>query len=132
MQQLPPSGPARLGAGARVAAAAVVLGGVALGSVLAFYGVGALLDLLLDRGAVTCGEQVGCGIGTGFLMVLVAAGGWVVGLVVALVLAPTLPARWSTRRALAAAGWAAGAVVLLTALAMMGVVVADAGNVTPR
>lgn len=128
---IPPARPPGLGAGARVAAAAIVLGGVGLGSVLAFYGIGALLDALLDRGAVTCGEQVGCGIGTGFWMVGVAAVGWVVGFVAALVVAFALPARLTTGRALAVAGWVAAGVVLLTALAMAGVVVADAGNVRP-
>lgn len=131
MQQLPPPGPPRLGAGARVGAAAIVLGGVGLGSVLAFYGVGALLGALMDSGAVTCGEQVGCGIGTGFLMVLAGGAGWVVGFVAALVLAFALPARWSTGRALAVAGGVATAVVLLVALAMVAVVVADAGGVRP-
>lgn len=127
----PPARRPGLGAGARVAAAAVVLGGVGLGSVLAFYGIGALLDALIDSGAVTCGEQVGCGVGTGFWMVGVAAVGWVVGLVAALVVAFALPARLGTGRALAVAGWVAAGVVLLTALAMAGVVLADAGNVRP-
>ena len=48
-----------------------------------------------------------------------------------LVVAFALPTRLTTGRALAVAGWVAAGVVLLTALAMAGAVVVDAGNVRP-
>jgi hypothetical protein len=133
MQQMPSRPPPapRLGAGARLGAAAVVLVGSLVGSVLAFYGVGYGVDALMDAGVVRCGDEVGCGIGAGFLMVLVGAAGCVLGSVTALVLALAAPGRWGTGRALAAAGWVTGGLVLLVALAMVGVLVAGAGDVTP-
>jgi hypothetical protein len=117
VQHLSGPPPSRLGAGARVAAAALVLGGVVVGAVVCFYGLGAALDALLDRGVVACGDDVACGVGTGFLWLLAMAATVVLAAVAGLLLGLCAPRRWTTGRALAAAGWVvAGHLVLLVAV----------------
>lgn len=112
-------------------AGVVVLTGSLVGTVLSFYAIGAVVDLLVDRGAVVCGETVGCGIGVGFLLVLTGVAVVALGAAAALVLPFVLPARWSTARAMRCAAAVTGVVVLLAIVAMLLVWLSGAGGEPP-
>ncbi len=112
-------------------AGVVVLVGSMVGTVLTFYALGAVVDLLVDRGAVVCGETVGCGIGVGFLLVLTGVAAAALGVAAALVLPFVLPASWSTARAMRCAAAVTGVVVLLATVAMLLVWLSGAGGDPP-
>jgi hypothetical protein len=100
--------------------------------VTAFFAIGLVVDLLIERGALTCGESVGCGIGVGFFLALTGGAGVLLGSVVALVLPFVLPGRWSTGRALRCACLVTAGLVLLIVIAMTVVWLSGAGGGPPR
>jgi len=106
-----------LSPGARVATGAVVLATALVGVPVTFYGTGAVVDALVDRDVISC-EEISCGIGTGFLLLIVSAIFLVLAACLALVLPICLPRTFTTGRALATGAAAGGAAVAVLLVAM--------------